>query len=157
MQNLTNELRCILGDEKSGCKVLKSVTAKELEKFERENSFLLPDDYKFLLTQFGSLELFCDDYSAGIEILMPWDVKNFSHSVFEGYGTDLYPDIFLAVNLPSVGWFGGFDLNASSEKNFAIFFPEVDPEFWIKEANFISFKQWLNKAISSKGKGLLLY
>lgn len=122
----------------------------------KKSRIKLPGQYKdFLLNIGGAVNLFVNDYGAGIDILLPSAVKDFSRTVFENYGEDPYPNLFLCVNIASVGWFGGFDLTRASEKNFAIFFPEVEPELWLPEANFICFNDWLDKTIDSRGTDIL--
>lgn len=58
---------------------------------------------------------------------------------FENYGDDLYPELLIAVSLPALGYFGGFYQGMHSDRNFSIFYPDVPPEMWIEEADFIDF------------------
>lgn len=156
MNKLFNELNLLFNDPNSNCKILKKITIDELTTFEEENKVILPKEYKNILLKFGAFELFSDDYSAGIELLLPQDVKQFSASIFENYGNDLYPSIFLAINIPATGWFGGFKLNEIDEHNFSIFFSDVEPDYWLDEATFTNFIQWLERVVMSKGQELLL-
>lgn len=136
--------------------IVERISDDDLSLFEIRAGIELPSSYKNFLLNFGSVEIFATKNSSGITILSPDRVKLFSKSVFENYGDDLYPNLFLAVNLPSVGWFGGFDLTKNSKDNFALFFPEVPPKLWIEEADFVDFEEWLRLVISSNSNEVLL-
>lgn len=139
------------GDEYS-FNVIERFSNLDLLRFEIESNIKLPNQYKEFLLRFGAIELFSSDYSSGIEILSPYKVKEFSEDIFDNYGVNPYPNLFVSVNISSVGWFGGFDLTQETESNFSVFFPETPPELWIEEATFISFNSWLKKIISSNGE-----
>ncbi|MBN6065376.1 SMI1/KNR4 family protein [Aggregatibacter actinomycetemcomitans] len=142
----------VIGNDEYSFNTLEKFSNEDLQKFEIENGLSLPSQYKDFLLKFGSVELFLSDYSAGIEIMSPYNVKTFSEEIFNNYGENPYPNLFIPVNIPATGWFGGFDLTQSGDNNFAIFFPEIDPDSWLAEADFITFNDWLSKVITSNGE-----
>ncbi|WP_248466162.1 SMI1/KNR4 family protein [Pectobacterium versatile] len=138
--------------EKSSFSRSKFLNEIELSDFERVNKIKLPDDYKNFLISVGSVDIFVGEVSSGIEILSPFDVKVFSKSVFDNYGDDLFPDLFLTTSIPKFGYFGGFLLEDDSGSNYGIFYPETPPELWIEECDFISFNDWVIRLVEFKLK-----
>lgn len=86
--------------------------------------------------------------------MSPYNVKAFSEEIFNNYGENPYPNLFIPINILATGWYGGFDLTQNGDNNFAVFFPETEPESWIDDAEFITFNDWLNKIISSNAEEL---
>ena len=144
----------VIGDDEYSFNTLEKFSDTDLKEFEMESGISLPTQYKDFLLRFGSVELSLSDYSAGIEIMSPYNVKAFSEEIFNNYGENPYPNLFIPVNIPTTGWFGGFDLTQKDDNNFAVFFPETDPDEWLTEADFMTFNDWLNKIIVSNGEEL---
>ncbi|MEX0448124.1 SMI1/KNR4 family protein [Xenorhabdus sp. SGI246] len=130
----------------------KKFNHTELTNFESNNNLLLPDEYKDFLENVGSVDIFSSEITAGIEVLEPAEIKSFSKEVFEGYGEDLYPNLLLTTSIPKTGYFGGFWMLEESESCYSIFYPDVPPEYWIEEAEFSSFNEWIIKLVRSKSK-----
>ena len=145
----------VIGEDEYNFNILEKFSSADLQKFEIESGISLPCQYKEFLLRFGSAELFLSNYSAGIEIMSPYNVKAFSEEIFNNYGENPYPNLFIPVNILATGWYGGFDLTQNGDNNFAVFFPETEPESWIDDAEFITFNDWLNKIISSNAEELL--
>lgn len=124
----------------------------ELSRFEKENEILLPSDYKDFLISVGSVDIFIGEVSSGIEILSPYDVGEFSKSVFDNYGDDLFPELFLTTSISKLGYFGGFLLSSDINMNYGLFYPETPPEWWIEECDFISFNEWIIKLVEFRSK-----
>ncbi|MEQ9880354.1 SMI1/KNR4 family protein [Pectobacterium aroidearum] len=124
----------------------------ELSDFEQKNKIKLPDDYKSFLISVGSVDVFIGELTAGVEILSPFDVEKFSKSVFDNYGDDLFPDLFLTTSIPKLGYFGGFLLGGDLGEDYGIFYPETPPELWIEECDFMSFNDWIIKLVEFKSK-----
>ena len=130
----------VIGEDEYNFNILEKFSSADLQKFEIESGISLPCQYKEFLLRFGSAELFLSNYSAGIEI--------------NNYGENPYPNLFIPINILATGWYGGFDLTQNGDNNFAVFFPETEPESWIDDAEFITFNDWLNKIISSNAEEL---
>ncbi|QQA75036.1 SMI1/KNR4 family protein [Pectobacterium parmentieri] len=128
------------------------LSESELSFFENESKIKLPGEYKEFLIAVGSVDIFVGEVSSGIEILSPFDVKKFSKSVFENYGDDLFPNLFLTTSIPKLGYFGGFLLDDELGNNYGVFYPEIPPELWIEECDFISFNDWIVRLIEFKSK-----
>ncbi|WP_323637276.1 SMI1/KNR4 family protein [Pectobacterium polaris] len=122
----------------------------ELSDFEIVMKIILPADYKAFLISVGSIDIFVGEVSSGIEILSPFDVREFSKSVFDNYGNDLFPDLFLTTSIPKFGYFGGFLLHGDSGSNYGVFYPETPSELWVEECDFMSFNDWVIKLIDFK-------
>ncbi|MFD0707157.1 SMI1/KNR4 family protein [Photorhabdus luminescens] len=133
---------------------LKLFSDAELYQFESDTKIKLPEQYKCFLINVGTVDIFSTDIDSGIEILSPLDVKNFSKSVFYNFGDDLYPNLLLTTSIPKFGYFGGFWTENQSNDNYSIYYPYIPPEFWIEEADFISFNEWFIRLVESKGKKL---
>jgi hypothetical protein len=123
----------------------------ELRSFEERENLILPTQYRDFLKSVGSSRLFAIGGS-GIDILEPSEIREWSQAVFDNYGDDPYPDLMLAVSMPRWGYFGGFQLAESEEENYSVFFPEVPPELWIEEADFLAFNEWIARVVESKAK-----
>ncbi|GKW26501.1 hypothetical protein PEC311524_40950 [Pectobacterium carotovorum subsp. carotovorum] len=150
---LSNGLPIDIGaSEKFSFSRKKILNKNELSNFEKVSKINLPDDYKFFLITVGSIDIFIGEVSSGIEIQSPFDVKGFSKSVFDNYGDDLFPDLFLTTSIPKFGCFGGFLLDGESEGNYGIFYPETPPELWIEECDFMSFNDWVVNLVDFKSK-----
>lgn len=140
------------GDERYSFSRLKNITEDELSKFESRSNLKLPDDYKSFLINVGCVNIFVGENTAGIEILSPSDIEEFSKSVFYNFGDDLYPVLLLTTSIPKLGYFGGFWMEGESKDNYGIFYPETPPELWIEECEFINFDDWIIKLVEYKSK-----
>ena len=118
----------VIGEDEYNFNILEKFSSADLQKFEIESGISLPCQYKEFLLRFGSAELFLSNYSAGIEIMSPYNVKAFSEEIFNNYGENPYPNLFIPINILATGWYGGFDLTQNGHNNFAVFFPETEPE-----------------------------
>ncbi|EPD6619740.1 SMI1/KNR4 family protein [Salmonella enterica subsp. enterica] len=127
-------------------------TEDELSAFELNNNLRLPDNYKNFLIHVGCVNIFSGENTAGIEILSPTDIKEFSKSVFFNFGDDLYPTLLLTTSIPKLGYFGGFWMEKESKDNYGIFYPEIPSELWIEECDFIDFDNWVIKIVEYKSK-----
>lgn len=141
-----------IDDRKFSFSKISPFSSDELSEFETNNHIQLPNDYKRFLIEVGAVDIFVGELSVGIEILSPSNIKSFSKSVFDNYGDDLYPEILLTTSIPKFGYLGGFWMNAKSKENDGIFFPEIPPELWIEECDFLSFNDWLIQFIQSRSK-----
>ncbi|CEE95295.1 SMI1/KNR4 family protein [Xenorhabdus bovienii] len=130
----------------------EKLSHSEIINFEYENNISLPNEYKDFLESVGSVDIFSSDITAGIEILAPAEIKNFSKEVFEGYGDDLYPNLLLTTSIPKTGYFGGFWMQGNNKDCYSIFYPDIPPEYWIEEAEFLSFNSWIVKLVESKSR-----
>ncbi|ACX86906.1 hypothetical protein Pecwa_1092 [Pectobacterium parmentieri WPP163] len=150
---LSNGVMIDIGaDEKYSFTRNAYLSESELSFFENESKIKLPGEYKEFLIAVGSVDIFVGEVSSGIEILSPFDVKKFSKSVFENYGDDLFPNLFLTTSIPKLGYFGGFLLDGDLGNNYGVFYPETPPELWIEECDFISFNDWIVRLIEFKSK-----
>lgn len=128
---------------------LRSFNEDDLLDFESNNGVKLPGQYRSFLKDVGSADLF-----GGVVVLSPAEIKRFSRSVFQNFGEDPFPSLFLAVSMPRFGYFGGFLLERAGVENFAVFYPEVPPELWIDEADFVQFDQWIIRLVESKARSI---
>ena len=110
-----------------------------------------PAQYIDFLINVGEVELFIE-HGLGIEFSGIDKIQAFSNLVFENYGDDLYPELLLAISLPALGYFGGFYQGIHSDHNFSIFYPDVPPEMWIEEADFMDFNDWIIFLVHTKNQ-----
>ncbi|ADM99130.1 SMI1/KNR4 family protein [Dickeya dadantii] len=150
--NTSNGSYIDIGGERYSFSRLKTITKDELSNFESDNNLKLPNDYKSFLINVGCVNIFVGEKTAGIEIIPPTDIRNFSKSVFYNFGDDLYPRLLLTTSIPKLGYFGGFWMESESKENYGIFYPDIPPELWIEECDFIKFDDWLIKLVKYKSR-----
>ncbi|MFW0767454.1 SMI1/KNR4 family protein [Trabulsiella odontotermitis] len=131
---------------------IRTYTDNELLEFELNNNFKLPVEYKSFLTHVGCVNIFSGEKTSGIEILSPFDISDFSRSVFYNFGDDLYPKLLLTTSIPKFGYLGGFWMGEKSPVNYGIFYPEIPSEYWVEECNFVNFNGWVINLIEFKAK-----
>lgn len=140
------------GSERYSFSRLKSISEGELSEFELTSNLKLPSDYKSFIRNVGCANIFIGENTAGIEILSPDDIEEFSKSVFYNFGDDIYPELLLTTSIPKLGYFGGFWMAEESKCNYGVFYPEIPPELWIEECKFINFDDWIIKLVEYKSK-----
>ncbi len=133
---------------------LKKDFEKEIFDFEKKYNISLPEDYVFFLRNVGTARFFIGEYSAGMEVISPGDIEKFPDLVFENTGEYLFPELLLVVSIPKTGAFGGFWMPEKRNENYSIFHSEAPPEYWIEEADFISFQSWIISIVKEKGEYL---
>jgi hypothetical protein len=121
----------------------------DLRHFESSAGLVLPKQYREFLKNVGSVNLFVW-LGSGIRILAPSEIKDWSEKVFHNFGDDPYPDLLLALSMPAFGYYGGFLATMPGLDNYSVFYPDVPPELWIEEANFVEFDQWIIRLVDSK-------
>jgi hypothetical protein len=129
-------------------------TPTAISIFEHSVGKKLPEDYVKFLTTVGPGRFFIDDRGRGIDFVPLEKIQEFSKSVFDNFGDDLFPELLLVLSLPRVGGFGGFalDLPNRSRDCFSVFSAEDDPAEWVADATLCSFTQWLIRVCDSNGR-----
>lgn len=135
--------------EQQAFRKVRPVHAAELCEFEQARHIRLPESYGRFLLEVGAVEIFSEEKTAGIEILPPAEIPDFSASVFSNYGDNLFPQVLLAVSLPKFGYFGGFLMDRKTQ-NYSLFYPDVPPELWIEESEPVDFEDWLIQLVNSR-------
>ncbi|MCQ4087374.1 SMI1/KNR4 family protein [Saccharibacillus sp. JS10] len=127
-------------------------TAQELESFEQRSGIELPAEYKRFLIGVGGVELFVGPLTAGIKVIGPDEIEEFSREVFKDQGKDLYPDLLLGISIAKLGHYGGFRPNYDRDERFGVFYPEIPADQWIEECEFGAFDDWIANLVDSRGR-----
>ncbi|ECI4153374.1 SMI1/KNR4 family protein [Salmonella enterica] len=128
----------------------ESFSEDRLISFESQNNISLPTEYREFLKEVGAVDILSTEKTAGIEILSPYTIRGFSKEVFDNAGDDLYPDLLLTTSMPKTGDVGGFWMKGDPIQNYGIFYPEMPPEFWVKDTEFTTFNDWFIELIEEK-------
>lgn len=129
----------------------KRFTASDISTFEENYGVQLDEAYCYFLQRIGAARLFIGEYTAAVEFVAPDKLQHWSATVFENYGTDPFPQLLLCAGLLNYNFYAGFDLTRA-ERNFAFFYPDVDPEYWLEDADFVDFQTWVIHLVNSQGK-----
>ena len=116
------------------------ITAQQIEHFEKSYQLSLPSSYKTFALELGACSIFENEYGIGYEFLSPSEFLAYSQAVFGNTGTNLFPNIVLVVRNRAIAGF----LTTQSQANFAEFYADTPPEYWIEESEFCDFENWIN-------------
>ncbi|NGZ77412.1 SMI1/KNR4 family protein [Saccharibacillus alkalitolerans] len=128
----------------------RTFTGKELEAFEQSSGLELPAEYKRFLIGVGAVELFAEPLGAGIEIIGPDEIADFSEKALGSRGDGLYPKLLLAVSMPKFGCFGGFRPGSERDERYGVFRSAAPPKQGIEADGFTAFDDWLVKLVENR-------
>ena len=142
---MLNELKKIIDSNKS-VKLNHQYTTDEIERFEKENDWVLPLDYKDLLTTVGAFEYEYDDHGSKFTFIELNKIEKWSKEVFRSY-ENLFPNILLIANATSGEEFGFI----KGKDSLYVFNPECPCDQWLNEQmEEYEFTAWLNLLSNSK-------
>ena len=140
-----NELNKLINSDKS-FKLNHRYTSDEIERFEKENDWFLPKEYKNLLTNVGAFEYEDDEYGSKFTFIELNKIKKWSEEVFRSY-ENLSPNILLIANATSGEEFGFI----KGKDSLYVFNPESPCDQWLNEQmEKYEFTTWINLLIDSK-------
>lgn len=129
----------------------KLFMASEIARLQATYSVEFHPAYTYFLQVVGAARLFIGEYTAAVEFVALDKLQHWSAVVFENYGEDPFPQLLLCAGLLNYNFYAGFDLTRA-EGNFAFFYPDVDPEYWLEDADFVDFQAWVIHLVQSKGE-----
>lgn len=130
----------------------RTFTGRQLEDFEQKSGIVLPPEYKRFLIGVGAVELFAGPLSAGIQVLGPDELADFSRAAFAGSGDDPYPALLPAVSMPEFGTLGGFHPENERERRYVVLEAEDLPGKGTKLPRLMAFDDWIADLAESRGK-----
>ena len=142
---MLNELKKIIDSNKS-VKLNHQYTTDEIERFEKENDWVLPLEYKDLLTTVGAFEYEYDDHGSKFTFIELNKIEKWSKEVFRSY-ENLFPNILLIANATSGEEFGFI----KGKDSLYVFNPVGPFDQWLNEQmEEYEFTAWLNLLSNSK-------
>lgn len=129
----------------------KLFTNTDIVTFEQQHAIRLEPSYRYFLQKVGACRLFIGRYAETLSFVPLDKLEHWSKVLFEHDTADPFPQLILCVGVINYAFFAGFDMN-QQKQNFAFFYPDVAFEYWLDDAEFMAFEDWLIHVVQSKGQ-----
>lgn len=132
--------------------LIKLYTLQEITSFELKFNLILPDSFKYFLSEVGASQLYVDNFGLGFDFIPLDEIYNFSSDVFLEMENP-FPQLFLFASNTGRGDVIGFDLRKAISDKMSIFSHEDDPETWLDDTErWSTFENWLIQLVSSEAE-----